>query len=214
MFDKNDERRSYEDFFGKEASDSTMGFGASPVTSAPAAVNRTQTEVTEETFDTAGDEPKDPDIKQKPPTRLVVDSITAQIGAELYYSDARFEWCKSLSGYKMRFSRRYAQPSVLVDIFNNDSKAVREEVARKRACLEEHNEMVRELLEEKAEEYEKYPEFFLQRGEVIFGYLPLLVDRQPEANFEGAINGEVTDLPPKRQDPNIEAYGVGNRVVY
>ncbi len=211
MINEQSSRRLYKDLF--EAGEVILEpDDLSSQVSEPAAVNSTDNNK-RETFDRAGDEVDDVLHQQKliHLADRVVDDITKRLGASIYWSDARFAWALSLSGYKMRFSRRYATPCVLVDIFNNDTPAVREEVSRKRAAIALHNAAIDQAMKERVDDYREHYAYFLSKGEVSFGYLPLLLGRFAEAAFVEAVAGKVTNLPARRVIPMNDAQGMGMR---
>ncbi len=149
-----------------------------------------------ETFDTAGDDPSDV-RRPHPPSNITLDFITAKLNASNYYPDVRFDWCTGLEGRRLRFSRRYIDPHVLVDVFNNDTRAVRQEVARKRQILLAHNEKMEELWIEHEEELANPTSriAYVSRGFVVMGYLPILSARVASAPFPDARAGVVCSLP-------------------
>lgn len=190
------------------------GKGGKSIPREPVAIV-TRGRANEETFDVAGDEPDD-----KQPSRShssisqgnrLLDYVSAQLNAlSNYYPDVRFDWCLGIEGRRMRFSRRYLEPQVLVDVFNNDTKAVRQEVERKRKILIAHNEEMSAMWEEKADEL-NVPAArlsYVSRGLVVIGYLPILSARLTSANFKSACLGVVCDLPevppPATVDPGSQ----------
>jgi hypothetical protein len=195
-----------------DAAASTVAGGA-PTTNEPAGAVRGAQAASSSFADDTEDDPGDRDLVQRRPRAR--DLIAQRLGLDESpsYGD-RFEWCRDAIGSRYLFSRRYSKASVLVDLFEGDNAATRDEVARKRAAIAAHNARAKAQLEQLMEAakdqaaYESGVEFLRQRGELAFGYLPM-IGIPADLDVAALKAGAVLDLPARTgSDPFVPA-GVG-----
>jgi len=202
----------YDEMFADEAQASSVvssPSGERIESSGPASVIRGAQQVVE-TFDRAGDEPGDPDRPSQ--MRLRIDPISTEVGSQHVVHDQRFDWCRGIDGYRMRFSRRYPDLSLIVDVFSQDSPAVRKEVARKRMLIEQHNAEVQSVYDEASDDSRA---FMCARGLGPTGYAPIFAGKfdRHDVDWDSARAGAVLDLPPTVIHPQWEPSGVGVQAV-
>ncbi|TAM90629.1 hypothetical protein EPN42_05660 [bacterium] len=165
---------------------------------------------TMESFARAGDEPDDLDRARR--HHLRIDSISQALGSVMCLSDQRFEWCRGVDGYRMAFSRRYPELDLIVDLFVQDSPAVRKEVARKRELIAAHNAQAADAFTAADEDAKR---FMRARGLAPMGYLPIFQGRfgRYDVDWDGAKQGKVLDLPPSTVHPQWDPAGVGVQAI-
>ncbi len=150
--------------------------------------------------DAREDDPGDRDRTARKPAAKDLISRRLEMAGSFSMGD-RFEWCRDVYNHRMPFSRRYSECDVLVDLFSSDTAGVRDEVARKRATIAEHNALAKAALEQLLEEskddaaFEAGMTFLRQRGDVPFGYVPM-IGLPADLDLAALKSGAVLDLPP------------------
>jgi hypothetical protein len=196
------------------ATSAAPGSAASATTNAPAgAVRGGDAAQASFALDVREDDPGDRDLVSRRPRVKDLIAQRLELDESPSYGD-RFDWCRDEVGSRYQFSRRYAQASVLVDLFPVDNQATRGEVARKRAAIEKHNAAAKATLEQLLESssddtaYEAGVTFLRQRGDLPFGYLPM-VGMPMDLDVAALKGGAILDLPPLAAPDPFVPSGVG-----